>query len=129
MKIGIVEDNKQIGGMLQCGLQLSGNEVAWYHNAEECLKALLEMWFNRAELPDILVTDLDLGQGICGEEMIKLLRVFIQPADLPVLIMSGKSIMELNLLSQDLFDIRILQKPVTSSTLLREIEREVSVKL
>lgn len=128
MKIGIIEDNQQIGEVLQCGLQISGNEVVLYKNAEECLKTIFEAWFNGDEVPDILVSDLDLGKGISGEEMIKILRLFIRSTELPILIMSGKSIAELNLVNQDLFDARILQKPVTALSLLNEIKREISLK-
>lgn len=128
MKIGIVEDNQLIGEMLQNGLSLSGNEVIWYRNAQECLIATLEAWFSRSILPDILVSDLDLGQGIDGAEMIKRLREFIRPADLPVLIMSGRDLIELNLVSQGFFDIRILRKPVTPTILLKEIRRELATQ-
>ncbi|MGH2482565.1 MAG: hypothetical protein ACRDHW_23200, partial [Ktedonobacteraceae bacterium] len=56
-------------------------------------------------------------------EMIRRLRQFISPAELPCIMMSGNDMVELNLLSQNLFDIRILQKPITSLSLLKEIKR------
>ena len=129
MKIGIVEDTPTIAEMLRDGLQLSGNEVIIYHNAQECIAAVLGARFNNEQLPhDILVSDLDLGLGIDGAEMIRRLRQFIAPQELPCIIMSGNDIVELNLLSQNLFDIRIMQKPLTSLSLLKEIKREVAKK-
>lgn len=129
MRIGLVEDNTQIAEMLEVGLNLSGNEVTIYRNAQKCMTAILEARFNDMPLPhDILISDLDLGQGIDGAEMIRRLRQFITPQELPVIIMSGRDLVELNLLSQNLFDIRILQKPITPGALLKEIRREVSGK-
>ena len=125
MRIYVVEDNLQVGEFLRQGLILSGNEVKLYTDAQVCIKEVLNAWFNRSTLPDVLVTDLDLGQGIDGVEMIKRLRKFIPPLDLPVVIISGRDVVELNRLSNYLFDIRVLQKPVTATTLLKEIKQDV----
>ena len=124
VRVGLVEDNAVIGEMLQVGLKLSGNEVTLYTNAQDCISALLGARFNGKELPfDILVTDLDLGQGIDGAEMVRRLRQFIPPNDLQYMIMSGRDIIELNLLACNLLDIRILQKPITPTSLLKEMKR------
>lgn len=125
MRIGIVEDNPTIAGMLKDGLQLSGNNVTVYHTAQECIAAILGARFNDPEfLPhDVLITDLDLGSGIDGAEMIRRLRQFISPAELPCIIMSGRDLIEMNLMSQNLFDIPLIQKPLTPLSLLKEIKK------
>lgn len=127
MRIGVVEDNVTIRDMLKVGLELSGNQVGVYSCAQDCIAAILGARFNNTELPhDILVTDLDLGQGIDGAEMIRRLRQFITPTELPCIIMSGRDIIELNLLSLNLFDIRVVQKPITPSSLLKEMKKLLS---
>jgi CheY-like chemotaxis protein len=124
MRIGIVEDDYQTRIMLKEGLSLSGNQVEVYSNAQECINAVLGARFNGHELPhDILVTDLELGIGIDGAEMIRRMRQFIGPQELPCIIMSGNDLQELHLLRENLFDIRILQKPLTSLSLLKEVKR------
>ncbi|MEO9028313.1 MAG: response regulator, partial [Ktedonobacteraceae bacterium] len=123
MRIGIVEDDRNIREMLLEGLALSGNQVVGYTNAQEAINSILGARFNGQPLPyDILVTDLDLGQGIDGAEMIRRLRQFISPAELPCIIISGNNLAELNLLSQNLFDIKIMQKPLTPLSLLKELK-------
>lgn len=124
MRIGIVEDNPQIAEMLRDGLKLSGNEVTVYTNAQDCIAAVLGARFNNIVLPhDILVTDLDLGSGIDGAEMLRRLRQFISPAELPCIIMSGRDLIEMNLMSQNLFDVPLMQKPLTPLSLLKEIKK------
>lgn len=124
LRIGIVEDNATIKEMLEVGLKLSGNCVVCYSNAQDCMAAILNARFNGVPLPhDILVTDLDLGLGIDGAEMVRRLRQFITPDDLPCIIMSGRDIIELNLLATNLLDIRVLQKPITPVHLLKEMKR------
>lgn len=129
MRIGIVEDNAAIGEMLHTGLKLSGNEVTLYTNAQEAISAILGARFNNKILPhDVLIVDLDLGQSIDGAEMIRRLRQYLAPQDLPCILMSGRDLLELNLISQNLFDVRVLQKPITPSTLLKEAKKEVAGK-
>ena len=124
MRIGIVEDCVSIREMLETGLKLGGNTVVVYQNAQDCIREILTARLNNTPLPhDIIVTDLDLGQGIDGAEMIRRLRQFITPEELPCVIMSGRDIVELNLLSLNLLDIRVMQKPVTPSGLIKEMKR------
>lgn len=124
MRIGIVEDNAAIAEIFEKGLKLSGNEVVIYTNAQDAMAAILGARFNNEAIPhDVLITDLDLGQGIDGAEMIRRLRQFLSEDELPLLIMSGQDLAEQNLLSKNLLDIRVLPKPITPSGLLKEARK------
>lgn len=128
LRIGIVEDNAVISEMLQAALQLSGNEVVIYSNAQECINALISAHWQNEKLHDIVLTDLDLGQSIDGAEMIRRVRQFIPAEELAFLMMSGHDLVEQNLLKQNLLDIRVLLKPIKPSELLKELKREVAKK-
>ena len=129
MNIGIVEDNQSMGEMLAKGLELSGHEVTTYTNAQDCLRAVFLARFNGEQLPhDIIVTDLDLKESIDGAEMIRRIRHYIPASELPFLLMSGRNLVERNLLSQNLLDIRVMPKPVTAKEILKEVKRGMGNK-
>jgi DNA-binding response OmpR family regulator len=111
MNIGIVEKDFADAQLLQRGLSGSGFETTIYHNARECVGAILRARFSGLALPhDALLVDLDLGDGLCGVELIWQLRQFVDAHELAFLVMNGGSATERRLLSQYLLDIPILYK-------------------
>ncbi len=127
MNIGLVEDSPALGEMLKAGLELSGNTVVLYECAQEAISAILLARFNGEPLPhEVLVTDLDLGQGVDGAELIRRVRQFLTPEELPIILLSGSDLIERQLLSQD--HVRLLKKPLTPGTIDKAIKEEVSAR-
>lgn len=123
MRIGIVEDSPALAAMFKNGLELSGEQVTLYECAQEAMSAILRARFDNVPLPvEILIIDVD--QGIDNTAIMNRLRLFFTPAELYIIIISGQSIIERNLLSRNLFDIRTLSKPITPEQLLKEVRKE-----
>jgi len=129
MNITLVEDNPNTANMLVWGLRLSKNIVNLYTNAESCIKGLLEAKFTNKPLPDILITDYNLGEGLNGRELIRQIRgqENISYEELPIILISGASL-SLAEISEQYTNIPTMQKPVTPGALLTKIREVKSSK-
>lgn len=120
MKIGILEDQAAVGELLTYACKLDGHSVSVYSSASTFLAdALAEYPTGRAF--DALVVDL-LLQGVCsGTEVIRCVREFYP--DLPVVLISARSLTEIKAAVQELPTVTTLQKPFKIRSLLDVIEQ------
>ncbi len=122
MHIAIVEDQQDLRDMYAIGLQIQGYQVTAWPGAVEAARHLLEWKLNGQPLPDVIVTDLNLGSGIDGATLIERLRQEIAPHETKFILMSGSSGAEQRLKEQHLFDVPFFRKDgLTAFVLERKI--------
>lgn len=128
MHIGIVMKHLNTAKILQANLSQS-HEVTIYHTPEESIKAILEARFLGKTPHSLILTELDLGRGISGPEMIRCLRLFLPKSELSFILMNGRSVREEEIARQNLLDghIRLLYKD--TSTLYQEIQKAMGGRL
>ena len=120
MKIGILEDQAEVGEMLTYACTLEGHSVSVYPSASTFLAGVL------AEYPtgrafDARVVDL-LLQGVCsGTEVIRCVKKFYP--DLTVVLISARSLTEIKTAVQELPTVTALQKPFKIRSLFEVIEQ------
>ncbi len=106
MKIGIIEDNPSIGGLLQTMLGLLGHAPTLYYNGW----SFLEQFFSEdSESFDAVIIDLVLPPEITGTQIITTLR--IHHPSLPIIVISAVDALELRDVQRRYPGIMTLQKP------------------
>jgi PAS domain S-box-containing protein len=112
----IVDDEPAVLDATAILLKLEGFEVltaASEHEALECLST---------QMPDLLITDYHLRDGVNGAELIHSVRDRIS-ASVPVILISGDTSDAIEL--KNLKDTSFLTKPVDTDELLNEIRRKL----
>ena len=121
MNIAVLEENPDIGEMLQHGLELAGNSVVVYSRPALFFAALLAP----PSAPfDCLIVDLPLTEGMTGVEVIQRVRKSF-PA-LPVILIVGGSTREIEVARRGLSGIEVLKTPLKLSTLLALLKKLAS---
>ncbi len=120
MKIGILEDQAAVSELLTYACKLDGHSVSVYSSTSTFIADVL------AEYPtgrafDALVVDLLLQGGCSGTEVIRCVREFYP--DLPVVLISARSLTEIKAAVQELPKVTTLQKPFKIRSLLDVIEQ------
>jgi DNA-binding response OmpR family regulator len=120
MRIGVVDDNPIICGMLYELLEMHGYEVTTYQNPWDVLLAqfgisdVLPIW-------DVLLVDLLLPE-LSGTQVIGYLRTHFP--NLPIIVISALPASALGSLRQSYPTLPLLTKPFSLMYLLRIIEAE-----
>jgi DNA-binding response OmpR family regulator len=119
LRIAVLDDNPDIGEMLQIGLELYGHTVASYFNPSTFLSTLMEP--TSASTPfDLLIIDLFLSEGISGVEVVQ--QVWNAFPDLPVILISACSSWQIEPARRALPGVRVLRKPFSLATLLAMVK-------
>jgi DNA-binding NtrC family response regulator len=112
----LVDDDGDIGELIQESLELFGWDVCWKTNAEEALAVLEEQYF------EAVVTDINLG-GMSGIEFCE--RAIASRPEVPVIVLTafGSMAAVISALRARAYDF--LNKPVELSVLAHSLERAV----
>lgn len=121
MHIGIVMKHFDTAKILQEDLARS-YEVTLYQSAEACINAVLEARFRGQTLHHMILTELDLGAGISGPEMIRRLRLFLKKPELTFILMHGRSAREEEIARRNLLDTQVRMLYKDTSLLFQEIQ-------
>jgi DNA-binding response OmpR family regulator len=108
MRLLVAEDDKALSIFLQRGLELDGHRVRVVHNGAEAVAAF------RDELPDLTLLDLNMPVKD-GEVALREIRQL--DADLPVLILTGRTEIETRVRCLDEGADDLLTKPFSLSEL------------
>ena len=118
MRIGILDDDPAICGMLRELLELTGHEVFAYNNPWDLLIAL----FHRdppVHLFDVVIVDL-LLPDLSGSQVIQQIQEHF--AHLPVIVISALPSTALNAIHEKFPTLIVLKKPFALKDLLNVIE-------
>ena len=122
MKIGILDDDLVICGMLRELLELTGHEVFVYNNPWDLLMALFHS-DPPTHLFDALIVDL-LLPDLSGSQVIQQIREHF--ADLPIVAISALPDMALDAIHDKFPTVVVLKKPFALKELLKAIEHTTS---
>lgn len=121
MKIGVLEDDPAIRGLLNEMLELCGHTPFTFHNGWDFLEQFLDEEAVLSRKPfDVVLIDLFLPSSISGTQTIHQLRTAY--ADLPIMIVSAASCQHLERLKQEYPGVAVFQKPFVMRELLAAIE-------
>jgi PAS domain S-box-containing protein len=119
-RILIVEDDPKVRRMLVRQLDKSGYIVDEAASAEEALEVM-----QSGTKPALLVSDIRLGEGMTGVELLGLLRERDEP--FPILLMTGFAD-ELANYAEVIDSVPVLRKPFRTAALLAEVNQMVGRK-
>lgn len=122
MRVGVLDDDPSIRGMLQELLELAGHQAVVF---QDPWTLLTEQFRTDPPIPlfDVILVDM-LLPGVTGSEVIHhLQQVF---ATLPIIVISALPSESLLRFSESHPTIRVLRKPFSLPELLAAIEAEVS---
>jgi len=119
MQIGLLEDNPSLVEWLSTALEMAGHHVHVYRDGPSLLAHLVTIESNPFSFPfDLLLVDLFLPNEMSGLDVINHLRTAIPPEQLPIIVVSGASLSQLDHLQASHPDIPVLQKPYQLRKLL-----------
>lgn len=110
----VVDDDGDMGELLQESLRARGWEVSWLPRAEDAFEALQAQDF------DAIVTDLNL-EGMSGIELCQ--RVMEKRPDLPIIVITGFGCMDAAISALRARACDFMNKPVDMSLLAHSLER------
>ena len=118
MRIAVLEDNINIGEMLQQGLKLEGHTVVVYYSPTEFLAHINEPTIASTSF-DLIIVDLFISEGISGAEVIHQVRHTFP--GLPVIFIVAGSSLQIEDAREAMPTVRVLQKPFSMTTLIAMI--------
>ena len=119
MRIAVLDDNLDIGEMLQRSLELDGHTVATFCIPSQFLATLMEP--TSASTPfDLFIVDLFLSEGISGVEVIH--QVWNAFPALPVILISAGSSWQIEPARTALPGVKVLRKPFSLEILLAMVK-------
>ena len=125
MKIGLLEDNPNILELMQAILEMKGHTLFSHTTGQsllETLQAHSAEQGKRTSLPyDLLIVDLSLPGGMSGLDVITAIYQLIAPDILPIIVVSGGGLSELEQVHARFPAIPIVRKPFPLQTLLQLI--------
>jgi len=117
VKIAVLDDNLTIGEMLQQGLELAGHTVVLYSSPSKFLTDINAKEAKMAAAPfDLMIVDLLLSERTSGLEVIHQVRNIFP--DLPAILISAGSSLEVEAARRALPGVRVLRKPFRIAALL-----------
>ena len=117
MKIAVLDDNLIIGEMLQQGLELAGHTIVVYSSPSKFLTDINAKEAKMAAVPfDLIIVDLLLSERTSGVEVIHQTRNIFP--DLPAILISAGSSLEVEAARRALPGVRVLRKPFSITALL-----------
>ncbi len=124
-RILIVDDDPIVGGMLGASLSAAGHEVIEAYSGEEALQLLNQ---TAEHLPDVLILDIEMGDGIDGYETCRRLRKMEAVRELPVIFLSGHDDLNDRLRAYDSGGSDFTPKPFDPDEILRKVAISVHHK-
>ena len=123
MHIALLEDNPAIIDWLTFALQMEGHTVSAFKDGSSLLQTL----FNNAQVIyplayDLLICDLYLPDPPSGKDVIAYIHEAIPPDKLPVIIISGAGLNEIEHLSRTFPAYVVLRKPFSIKELAQHIK-------
>ena len=119
MRIAVLDDNQNIGEMLQKYLELEGHTVVVYYSPSKFLVNIIEPTTVSPPF-DLMIVDLFLPEGMSGGEVIHQVKNIFP--DLPAILISAGSMWEIEAARRALPTVRVLRKPFSMATLLAMIQ-------
>jgi DNA-binding response OmpR family regulator len=117
VKIAVLDDNLNIGEMLQQGLELVGHAVVVYSSPSAFLTDINAEEAKTASAPfDLIIVDFHFSEGISGLEVIHRVRDIF--SDLPAILISATSSWEIEATRRALPTVEVLRKPFNIRTIL-----------
>ena len=121
MKIGILEDDVAICGLLQEALARRGHVPYIYNNGEDFLKEIVTEEATPTPKPfDVVVIDLRLPAGISGVDALQRVQMFFP--DLPIVVISAVSAGNLAFIEEKFPGVKTFRKPFKLRDLVTAIE-------
>ena len=121
MRIGVLEDDPAIGGLLNEILEMLGHIPCIFRNAWDFLEQFLDEEAALSRKPfDVVLIDLFLPSSISGKQTIHQLHTAY--ADLPIVIISAASCQHLERLKQEYPGVAVFRKPFVLRELLAIID-------
>lgn len=123
MHIALLEDNPAIIDWLTFALQMEGHTVSAFTDGSSLLKTL----FNNAQViyplaHDLLICDLYLPDSPSGKDVITYIHEAIPPDKLPLIIISGTGLSEIEHLRYTFPAYVVLRKPFSIKELAQQIK-------
>lgn len=122
-RILIVDDDPVVAGMLSVSLKSIGHQTTQLHSGENALALLTGS--TAAELPDVVILDIELGNGIDGYETCRKLREIDGLQTLPVIFLSSHDGLNDRLAAFDAGGDDFTAKPFVPE----EIQRKTSLSI
>lgn len=124
MKIGLLEDNPTILELMQTILEMNGHSVSTHTTGQSLLQTFSQAHPAEQAQPmhlpyDLLIVDLNLPGSISGLDVITAIYPLTTPDILPIIVVSGESLNDLEQVHTRFPTIPIVRKPFTIQTLLQ----------
>jgi len=121
MRIGLLEDNPSICDMLQEALELAGHHVSFYDKPTSLLATITQERLPSSSTGfDLLIIDLLLPETISGLQVIHYVKKLYP--DLPVILISAASRVQIEAALEDVPDVQAFRKPFKISDLLAAMQ-------
>lgn len=128
MNIGLLEDNPAICDYVKTALELIGHKVFAHTTGLSFLEKLSSVSEKLLSPYEIVIIDLHLPGNISGQDVITTLRSTTSLADLPILVISGSSELELARIKACFPSIDILHKPFKLQALFQFVNQYCTVQ-
>ena len=115
-KILIVDDHAPVIRVLKLGIEEAGYEVDTAANGSECLVKMCQ------ELPDFLVTDIDMPR-MNGKELCQAIEKQFPDRTFPIVVLTSRTEMEHRDWTREIDNLAFMEKPVSVRRLLSHISR------
>ncbi|EKD27933.1 MAG: response regulator receiver protein [uncultured bacterium] len=115
-KILIVDDEKYVLEMIQMRLLEEGYDVSISSNPEDGIRKAIDI------KPDLIIMDL-IMQDMSGIDAIKILKLKPQTKNIPVIVLTGKTLEEDKSEAIKAGATGFISKPILPNRLIQEIEK------
>ncbi len=123
MKIGLLENNPETREWMAAALEFLGYRVDIHTTGASLLEALSPISETTLLLYDLIIVDLNLPDGISGQEVVMRIRSTATTERLPILLISDIGEHEIAHVKARFPSIPILRKPFRLQTLIQSIDQ------
>ena len=117
-RVMIVDDHAPVLRVLRLGLEQAGYDVETASDGSECLLKLCD------ELPDFLVTDIDMPR-MTGKELCQAIVKQFPEREFPIVVLTSRTEFEHRAWTNDIENLSFMEKPVSIRRLVAEIARSL----
>jgi CheY-like chemotaxis protein len=118
-RVMIVDDHAPVVRVLKLGIESAGYLVDSATNGSECLVKLC------TELPDFLVTDIDMPR-MTGRELCLAIESQFPKREFPIVVLTSRTEMEHRDWTRKIRDLTFMEKPVSVRQLVAHIDKSLS---
>ena len=115
----IVDDHPPVIRVLKLGIEEAGFEVDSASNGSECLVKLCE------DLPDFLVTDIDMPQ-MGGKELCLAIESQFPDRAFPIVVLTSRTELEHRAWTRSIDNLIFMEKPVSVRRLVAQISQSLN---